>query len=238
LGAANSTLKRELNARFLDCAEKISIAGGLPMTGANIAIMLLGLFLACDRSGLTDTPGRQATGLLSGVRGSIAGLDHVLAILAVGLWSAEFGSPALWLLPITFLLVTTCWAVIPLRRVTLPSRESCSAFSVIALGTAMSLQSKPNLWALAVMLAAFAVAHDHAPASDVATGTSTFLYNPGFLVATSLLTVMGVFLGFMLRWTVGQFSLRFTGTLIVVAGSVFLWRAVMTGHGAQSPTEA
>src|SRR5260370_27684321 len=98
----------------------------------------------------------EAVGLLSGLRHPVSGLDHVVAMVAVGLWGAQLGRPAIWLLPVTFPIVMAFGAVLGGLRVPIPGIEVGIALSALALGAAAALPLTPPLWIAGLLLALFA----------------------------------------------------------------------------------
>jgi len=193
------------------------------VTRARFALLLAGLWLALPASAHL-APG-QAAGFFSGLMHPVSGLDHVLAMVAVGLWGAQLGAPAIWLLPVTFPLVMACGGFLGLLGVALPGVEIGIASSAILLGTLVATQSRAPLWLAAVVVGFFAVFHGHAHGTELPPGQSGLLYSVGFVVATGCLHAAGVAIGWVHRWPWGQAALRVTGAAIAVAGVFFLWRA-------------
>ena len=90
-------------------------------------------------------PAGSAEGFVSGLLHPVSGLDHVLAMVAVGLWGAQLGAPAIWLLPVTFPLMMAVGGFLGLLGVLLPGVEVGIAVSAIVLGAAVAFESKPPL---------------------------------------------------------------------------------------------
>lgn len=168
----------------------------------------------------------QAAGLLSGLAHPVSGLDHVLAMVAVGLWGAVLGAPAIWVLPVAFPLVMAIGGVMGLLGFPLPGVEIGIAVSAIVLGAMVLAEARPPLWVAAVIVAFFAVFHGHAHGRELPEGTSALLYSLGFVVATGLLHAVGILLGVAHRWVAGQQAVRAAGGVVALAGVFFLWRAV------------
>lgn len=168
----------------------------------------------------------QATGFLAGVLHPASGLDHVLAMVAVGLWGAVLGPPALWLLPIAFPLVMTVGALMGMLGWPLPGVEVGIALSAVVLGAMVAAQVRPAPWVAAGIVAAFAVFHGHAHGRELPQGASALLYSFGFVVATGLLHAAGIGLGAAHRFPAGRQALRAGGAGVAAAGAVFLWRAL------------
>jgi len=168
----------------------------------------------------------QAAGFLSGVRHPISGIDHVLAMIAVGVWGAQLRSPAIWLLPVTFPLVMACGGFLALIGMPLPGTEIGIAFSALLLGLAIVAEARPPLAAAAVVVGAFALFHGHAHGTELSDGQSALTYSIGFVVATGCLHAIGIALGLVHRWPVGRAALRFAGAGIMAAGAAFCWNAL------------
>jgi urease accessory protein len=168
----------------------------------------------------------QAAGFLTGLAHPVSGLDHVLAMIAVGLWGAQLGAPALWLLPVTFPLVMAFGGFLGLLGIPLPGVEVGIALSALALGLAVATSWRPPLVMAAVLVAVFAVFHGHAHGTELPEGQSGLTYSIGFVVATGLLHLAGIGIGVIQRWPAGQRVLRVLGAGVAAGGVYFLWRAL------------
>ncbi len=168
----------------------------------------------------------EATGFLSGFLHPISGLDHVLAMIAVGLWGAQLGAPAIWLLPVTFPLVMAFAGFLGLLGVPLPGVEIGIAASAILLGAAVMTERRPPLYVAGALVGLFAVFHGHAHGTELPPGQSGLLYSLGFVVATGCLHAIGIAIGAVHRWPAGQVAVRVAGGSVGLAGLFFLWRAV------------
>jgi len=172
------------------------------------------------------TRGGEAAGLLAGLSHPVSGLDHVLAMVAVGLWGAQLGPPAVWLLPVAFPMVMALGGTLGLVGVHLPGVEIGIALSAIGLGAAVLFEAKPKLGVAAVLVGFFAIFHGHAHGTELPPGANGLLYSIGFVVATGLLHLAGIGIGTIHRWPAGRTALRWTGALVALAGLAFLWKAV------------
>jgi urease accessory protein len=171
-------------------------------------------------------PGQgRAAGLLAGLHHPVSGLDHVLAMIAVGLWGAQLGQPAVWLLPVTFPMVMAFGGMLGLLGVRLPGVEAGVALSGVLLGAAVLTEWRPPLRVAAVMVGFFAIFHGHAHGAELPPGASGLLYSIGFVVATGTLHAVGIGVGVIHRWDWGRVALRGAGGLVAAAGAFFLWRA-------------
>jgi urease accessory protein len=192
--------------------------------GARCATALCGAvapFVACAHQ-----EAGQAAGLLAGLAHPVSGLDHVLAMIAVGLWGAVLGAPAIWVLPVAFPLVMALGGLLGLLGVPLPGVEVGIAGSAIVLGAMVLAEARPPLWVAAVLVAFFAVFHGHAHGRELPDGTSAMLYSLGFVVATGALHAAGIALGVAHRWAAGRQVVRAAGGGVALAGLFFLWRAM------------
>jgi urease accessory protein len=170
--------------------------------------------------------GGQATGFFTGLQHPWSGLDHVLAMIAVGLWGAQLGSPALWVLPIAFPMMMSMGAMMGLIGIPLPGVEIGIAFSAIILGSMIVSKARPKLGVAIAMVGVFAIFHGHAHGTELPAGQSGLLYSMGFVIATGCLHGLGIALGLVNGIPKGKLVLRGAGTFIAVMGVVFLWRAM------------
>jgi urease accessory protein len=168
----------------------------------------------------------RADGLLAGLQHPVSGLDHVLAMVAVGLWGAQLGAPAIWLLPLTFPLVMAFGGMLGLMGVPLPGAEVGIALSALVLGLAIVTSWRPALWVAAAVVGFFAIFHGHAHGAELPAGASGLTYSLGFVVATGVLHACGIGIGVIQRWSPGQLVLRAAGAGVAAAGAAFLWRAL------------
>jgi urease accessory protein len=175
---------------------------------------------------LAHQQGGEAIGLLGGLKHPVSGLDHVLAMVAVGLWGAQLGAPAIWLLPVTFPMVMAFGGMLALMGVPLPGSEIGIALSAIALGLVVMIEARPPLWAAALLVGFFAIFHGHAHGTELPAGASGLLYSVGFVIATGCLHATGIAIGLVHRFRAGRLALRAAGAVVALAGVVFLWQAV------------
>ena len=169
----------------------------------------------------------QAISFVTGIEHPWSGLDHVLAMIAVGLWGAQLGNPAIWILPITFPLVMSFGALMGLLGIPLPGIEIGIAVSAIVLGIMVLGDFRPKLAIAAILVGSFAIFHGHAHGTELPAGQSGLLYSMGFVIATGCLHGIGITLGLIHRWPVGKLALRGSGALITAMGIFFLWQAVV-----------
>ena len=140
-------------------------------------------------------PGHDAVGFTHGFMHPLGGLDHVLAMVAVGLYAALPGGRALWLVPATFVGVMAIGGALGAAGYPLPYVETGIALSVIVLGLAVALRvSLPTLGAMA-LAGLFAIFHGHTHGAEMPLGVSGVTYAAGFMLATALLHGAGIAIG-------------------------------------------
>lgn len=168
----------------------------------------------------------ESIGFFSGFEHPISGLDHVIAMVAVGLWGAQLGMPAIWVLPVTFPLVMACGGFLGLIGVPLPGSEIAIALSGVCLGAAVLLELRPPLWMAGILVGIFGLFHGYAHGYELPPGQNALLYSLGFVLATGLLHATGIAIGLIHRWQWGQLALRGAGAFVLCGGMFFLWGAL------------
>ena len=164
----------------------------------------------------------QTQGLLTGLAHPLSGLDHMLAMIAVGLWGAQLGSPALWLLPVTFPLVMSIGGFLAQVGVHVPGVEIGVALSALLLGLMVAFEAKPNLPLAAALVAVFAIFHGHAHGTELPPEQSGLTYSIGFVISTGCLHLAGITMGLAYKWRAGQLAIRLIGAAVAVGGAIFL----------------
>lgn len=187
--------------------------------------LLAGILLCCAQTVHAHVQKGEAVSFLSGLKHPVSGLDHVLAMIAVGLWGAQLGAPAIWVLPVAFPMVMALGGMLGLMGLPLPGTEIGIAASAILLGAAVMKQAKPPLVVAAILVAFFAVFHGYAHGHELPPGANGLLYSIGFVMATGCLHGVGICIGLVHRWAWGQAVIRLTGAVIALAGFFFMWKA-------------
>lgn len=168
----------------------------------------------------------QAPGFVSGFEHPITGIDHVIAMVAVGLWGAQLGPPAIWLLPVTFPLIMAMGGFLGLVGVPLPGVELAIALSGVCLGGAVMSELRAPLWAAAALVGTFGLFHGYAHGAELPAGQNPLLYSIGFVLATGLLHACGIAIGTLNRWHRGRYVLRGAGMIVLCGGMYFSWQAL------------
>jgi urease accessory protein len=183
-------------------------------------LLLLALPTTASAHGETGTVG----GFLSGFGHPLGGLDHIVAMVAVGLWGAFLGGRAMWTLPVVFPVVMAFGGALGVVGVALPGVETGIALSGIVLGIMVSLAAKPPLWVAAVIVGIFAIFHGHAHGAELPEAANALTFAIGFVISTGLLHLCGIAFGLLVRWPWGRVAVRVGGVAIALVGFGFLFR--------------
>src|SRR5690349_14149149 len=167
------------------------------------------------------TPGLARDDFMSGFLHPLTGVDHILAMVAVGVWAAMQGGRRVWQLPLAFMGAMAIGGLVGFMDLPMFAVEQVIALSVLVLGFVIAASARLPEAASIALVAAFALFHGHAHGTELAAGTSPVTYASGFVIATGLLHAMGIGGGLLL----GKRSLwvaRLAGGAIALAGVVLL----------------
>lgn len=162
------------------------------------------------------------SGFASGFWHPILGWDHVVAMVAVGMWGAFLGAPAIWVLPVVFPLVMAFGGVLGIIGVPLPMVETGIALSGVVLGLLVAFAVRAPIWVAALIVGIFAIFHGHAHGAELPEAFSAYGYAVGFVVGTGLLHLLGIGIGFLTRSEVGTLAVRAAGGVVALVGAAFL----------------
>ena len=162
-------------------------------------------------------------GFISGFLHPLTGLDHIAAMVAVGIWGAFLGAPAMWLLPVIFPLVMAFGGALGILGVPLPGVEVAIALSGVVLGSMIVLTARPPLWVAALLVGFFAIFHGYAHGAELPQAANAVTYAIGFVIATGLLHLGGIAVGLLIRWPWGRIAVRTCGGAIAATGFAFLF---------------
>ncbi len=196
------------------------------MTALRRAAAALAILVLAPATALAHAEKGMAAGFVSGFRHPLSGWDHILAMVAVGLWGAQLGAPAIWILPVTFPMMMAFGGFLGLVGVPLPGVEVGIALSAITLGLLVALEARLKLPAAMAVVAVFAIFHGYAHGSELAPGTSALAYSMGFVAATGCLHGVGIAIGLLHGRPAGRRLVRLAGAGVAAAGAFFLIRAV------------
>ena len=180
--------------------------------------MLLGITSAAAAHSETGVAG----GLVSGLLHPILGFDHLVAMVAVGLWGAQLGRPAIWLLPITFPMVMAIGALAGVGGMPLPLVEYGIALSAVVLGFMITFRIRTEFWIASIIVGAFALFHGHAHGTEVPSAVNPLAYGVGFVISTGLLHLSGILIGLLVRWPTGERVVRACGAAVASVGVLSL----------------
>ncbi len=171
---------------------------------------------------LAHTGDVAGAGFVTGFFHPILGWDHVAAMVAVGLWGAFLGAPAIWVLPIAFPLVMALGGALGVAGVPLPGIETGIAASAVVIGVAVALALRPPIWIAALVVAFFAVFHGYAHGTEMPSAANPLAYAAGFVIATGLLHLAGIAFGLLAARPAGAVAVRALGGVIALGGVGFL----------------
>jgi urease accessory protein len=182
-----------------------------------LAIAALGIGSAFAHPGHPDT-----FGFNDGFSHPFSGIDHLLAMLAVGLWAAQNKRSALWVLPLAFPLMMVAGALLAFSGLQLPAVETGIAASVAVLGLLIAFAVRMPLWASAGVVSIFALFHGYAHGSELPHGASALWYGVGFVAATALLHALGLAIGLVAGQKMAAQAVRLGGVAIAAVGGYLL----------------
>jgi urease accessory protein len=188
--------------------------------------LLLGALLVCASTLSAHAHSGEGAvgGFISGFTHPLLGADHIVAMVAVGLWGAFLGAPAVWLLPVVFPAVMAFGGALGVIGVSIPAIETGIALSGVVLGLMVLFAARPPLKVAAVLVGIFAIFHGHAHGTELPSAASPLTYSIGFVISTGLLHLGGISVGLLTRWPWGQMVVRAGGAIIACVGLGFLMR--------------
>ena len=192
-----------------------------PVTAAR-SIRLATALLLIATPALAHTTQGLGAGFLSGFRHPLNGIDHLLAMIAVGIWGTQLGQPAIWLLPVTFPLVMSVGGALGVRGVPMPGVEIGVAASALVLGVMIMLAARPRITVAAILVGVFAIFHGYAHGAELPRAADPLAYGVGFVLVTGLLHASGIAIALIDRWALGALALRAMGAAIGVVGLYLL----------------
>jgi urease accessory protein len=152
----------------------------------------------------------------------LGGLDHIAAMLAVGLWSATLGGAAMLALPAAFVGLLVAGALLGVDGTLLPAGGTVVTASVVALGLLIALNVRLPILPAAFVVGLFGLFHGDAHGLEMPVATSPLAYGAGFVVATALLHAAGIVLGLGLRRTLWNRAVRAAGAVVAALGFVLV----------------
>jgi urease accessory protein len=186
---------------------------------ASAAVM--GLALAAPAFAHTGVAA-HSHGFAAGVLHPLMGLDHLLAMLGVGVWAAQLGKRATWLVPAAFVAVMIAGAGLALSGIGMPMVEFGIAGSVLVIGALIAFGTRLPLGLAMGLVGLFALFHGHAHGTELPGFAHPAAYGAGFVAATALLHVAGVAIAVAVRRHAARLPFRIAGAAMAVAGGGLL----------------
>jgi urease accessory protein len=185
-----------------------------------VALLVAGSAMA--HPGHADSMMTTSMSFGSGFSHPFSGLDHLLAMLAVGLWAAQSRRSAMWVLPLAFPLVMIAGALLAFAGLAIPVAETGIAASVAVLGLLIAFAVRMPLWASVGMVSLFALFHGYAHGSELPHGSSALMYGLGFVLATAMLHAAGLGIGLVAGKQMADRMVRVGGFGIAAVGAYLL----------------
>ena len=167
---------------------------------------------------LAHTGVGETTGFMHGFSHPIGGADHLLAMLAVGLWASQIGGKALWAVPCTFVVVMILGGILSFSGIPVAFVEEGILISVLIFGVLIAAAFKLPLACSVLIVGFFAIFHGYAHGAEMPATVVAVSYIIGFLLATAILHLAGISLGILLQKTNQQTLNRFAGGAIALSG--------------------
>ncbi len=180
------------------------------------------LLLAASGIAHAHTSGLPHMDFATGLGHPFSGPDHILAMVAVGLWAAQLGGRALWLVPLTFVLTMAAGGALGFLGIQLPMVELGIAGSVLVLGTLVALASRLPLAVSMALVGLFALFHGYAHGAEMAAESSALWYSLGFMLATAALHLTGIGVALAANQGIPARLLRVGGAVIAASGVLLL----------------
>ena len=191
----------------------------------SIALSLSTLLVLVPGAALAHTGHGDGAGFAHGFFHPLGGIDHALAMIAVGVFAYQLGGRARWLVPGAFVAVMALGGALGMAGAQIPYVEAGIALSVVALGAIVAFRVKAPVAAAMAIVGLFAVFHGHAHGAEMPADTSGVAYAAGFMLGTALLHAGGLGLGFLIGRageTRGPLLVRATGALTCLVGVALL----------------
>lgn len=163
----------------------------------------------------------ETSGFMHGFEHPVSGLDHILAMVLVGIFAFQLGRRALWLVPVTFVLAMAGGGALGIARIDVPFVEIGIALSVVVFGLIVALGVKAPVAIAMAVVGLFAIFHGHAHGAEMPEDTGGFAYAAGFMIATALLHIVGIGIGVLIGKIAesrGPVIVRSVGGVAALAG--------------------
>ncbi len=165
----------------------------------------------------------EASGILHGLAHPMTGLDHIAAMVAVGLWAAQRGGRALWVVPLSFVTAMMVGGAMGAMGISIPFVELGIAASVLVLGLLIAAAFRLPLMMSSILVGLFAVFHGHAHGAEMPETMSGLAYGMGFILATGLLHGCGIGLGLIAQKLASPNLVRYAGGITAAFGAYLIF---------------
>lgn len=187
-----------------------------------LAVTALAAGTALAHPGHPDAAMDASASMAAGFAHPFSGIDHLLAMLAVGVWAAQNKQRALWVLPLAFPLVMVAGALLAFAGLQLPAVETGIAASVAVMGLLIAFAVRMPLWGSTLVVSLFAMFHGYAHGAELPHGSSAAWYGAGFIAATALLHAAGLGIGLIAGQKMADRVVRVGGVGIAAVGAYLL----------------
>lgn len=170
----------------------------------------------------------QSNGFMSGLWHPVLGLDHLLAMLGVGMVSTQMGGRAIWTVPLAFVVGMLVGGILGMMGTNLPLVEYGIVLSVVIIGVVLAVARKIPVEICMTAVVFFAIFHGHAHGVEMPSAEKPVLFATGFVLGTSLIHIVGIFIAMILEaLPKGPVLLRFSGLAMVGYGLWLLFQYVV-----------
>ena len=160
----------------------------------------------------------ETGGFMHGLMHPLSGLDHICAMVAVGLWAAQMGGRSVWAVPLTFVSVMVLGGMLGMMGISLPFTEQGIVLSVLMLGVFIAASVRLPLWLSSTLVGLFALCHGHAHGAEMPESASGMAYALGFVLATASLHTMGILFGLGVQRLAHKRVISLAGAGIALCG--------------------
>lgn len=165
----------------------------------------------------------NSIGFMHGFAHPLSGLDHMIAMVAIGIWAVQVGGKATWLIPLSFVTMMILGGVLGASGVAIPFVEKGIIMSVLILGILIIASVRMPVIMGMIVAGLFALCHGHAHGTEIPATASGLAFIAGFAICTMMLHASGIGLGYTLANVTKARIVRFAGVPILIAGLVMLF---------------
>ncbi|MBS1494047.1 MAG: HupE/UreJ family protein [Bacteroidetes bacterium] len=180
-------------------------------------LLLLALLLSSTNLFAHPLLGTQS-GFSNGFFHPLSGLDHILAMLAVGIWAAQMGGKAKWIIPLSFVGLMSIGGVLGMNNISLPFAEIGILVSVVVLGVLILAGVRLPILVSSILVGVFALCHGHTHGTELPAAASGVMYAAGFVLTTIVLHLSGIGFGTAVNKIANEKIVKFSGAMIALAG--------------------